>query len=108
MKKSEPKWKLQFVSYQSKNSASSKAKKPKKFLSEFESRFIRARDSETELGKRKTSRARVIWKASQKMIQTIGHQLSEWIYHTYEIYDYFHPRQYSIRYIHKIIKLANL
>ena len=50
----------------------------------------------------------MIWKASQKMIQTIGYEPSEWFYHTYEIYDYFHTKKYSIRYIHKIIKLANL
>lgn len=42
------------------------------------------------------------------MIIAVGYEPSEWFYHTYEIYDYFHIKQFSIQYIHKIIKLVNL
>jgi len=81
---------------------------PDEFLIEFELRFLRARDSETIGGKRKTTRARSIWKAAQQMIMTVGIDPSEWFYSHYDFYDYFHQRQFSLRYAHAILAMANL
>lgn len=81
---------------------------PEEFVSEFEHRFVRVRDSETQNGRRKMTRARIIWRAARSMITKIGIEPSEWFYHTHEIYDYFHEKQYSIRYMHTILKFANL
>ncbi len=81
---------------------------PEVFVDEFESRFIRVRDSETKNGKRRVSRATTIWQAAQRMIIGLQIEPSEWFYHTHEIYDYFYDKKYSVRYIHSILKLANL
>ncbi|TNF28846.1 MAG: site-specific integrase [Deltaproteobacteria bacterium] len=81
---------------------------PEEFVAEFEKRFIRKRDSEVDKGKRRTSRAMHIWKAAQKMIVSINVEPSDWYYSIYDIYDYFHSKKYSIRYIQSIIKIANL
>lgn len=81
---------------------------PDEFVAEFEGRFIRSRDSETESGRRRTSRAHIIWRTAQRMIRTIGIPPSEWFEHSYEIYDWFYHQQYSISYLVKIIRLANL
>ncbi len=81
---------------------------PDEFVGEFEKRFMRKRDSEVDRGKRRTSRAMIIWKAAQKMIVSIGIEPTDWFYSTCEIYDYFHSKKYSIRYIQSILKIANL
>ena len=81
---------------------------PPEFVEEFERRFIRTRDNETEAGKRRHTRAHSLWKASQRMVVAIGKEPSDWYYHTFEIYDYFHQKQFSVRYIHSTIKMANL
>ena len=81
---------------------------PIEFVSEFEKRFIRVRDSETITGRRKKSRAHIIWRAAQKAIAAIQIEPSEWFYHIHEIYDHFHRCQYSLRYIHVILKITNL
>lgn len=81
---------------------------PMEFVAEFESRFIRIRDSETASGRRRKSRAYGLWSAAQKMISAIPTDPSDWFYHTHEIFDYFQRRQYSIRYTLAILKVANL
>ncbi len=81
---------------------------PPEFVTEFEERFVRSRDSETDQGKRRTSRARVIWQAAQKLIVAINVDPSEWFYSFHEIYDYFYQRQLSIRYSQAILRMANL
>lgn len=75
---------------------------PVEFVGEFEKRFLRVRDSETINGRRKKSRAHIIWRAAQKSIAAIQIEPSEWFYHTQEIYDHFHKQRYSVRYIHSI------
>lgn len=81
---------------------------PDEFLVEFERRFIKARDSDVESGRRRTTRARIVWKAAQKMIINLGVEPTDWLYSTYEIYDYFYSIGYSIRYISSVLKFANL
>ena len=66
---------------------------PDEFVGEFEKRFMRKRDSEVDRGKRRTSRAMIIWKAAQKMIVSIGIEPTDWFYSTYEIYDYFYSKK---------------
>ena len=77
---------------------------PAEFVVEFEKRFLRVRDSETENGRRKRSRSHIIWRAAQKAIAAIQFEPSEWFYCTHEIYDHFHRQRYSVRYIHVILK----
>lgn len=81
---------------------------PDEFATEFELRFVRHRDSETATGKRITSRARVVWGATQRLIIALGVDPSEWFYALPEIYDYFCQKRYSIRYTHAVLKMANL
>ena len=81
---------------------------PPEFVAEFEDRFIRTRDSENEAGRRRHTRAYSLWKAAQRMIVAIGKEPSDWYYHTLDIYDYFHQKQFSVRYIHSTLKIANL
>lgn len=81
---------------------------PEEFVNEFENRFMRKRDSEVDRGRRRTSRAMLVWKAAQKMIVAIGIEPTDWFYSSYEIYDYFNSKKYSIRYIQTILKIANL
>jgi len=81
---------------------------PSEFVAEFELRFIRSRDSETIQGKRRTSRAQILWQAAEKLIIAVKIDPSEWFYSIHEIYDYFHQKQLSLRYIYAIIKIANL
>jgi len=81
---------------------------PQEFVAEFENRFIRFRDSETQSGRRKKSRAFILWTAARKMISQVPVDPSDWFYHTHEIYDYFHRQKYSLRYTLAILKFANL
>ena len=81
---------------------------PQEFVAEFEIRFVRTRDSETESGRRRRTRAYSLWQAAQRMIVSVGVEPSDWFYHTLEIYDFFHQRQYSVRYVHSTLKMANL
>lgn len=81
---------------------------PPEFVAEFESRFLRVRDSETDSGKRKKTRSRIMWTTAQKMIDSIPVDPTDWYFHSFEIYDYFERHQYSIRYAHAILRLANL
>ena len=81
---------------------------PSEFVTEFENRFIRKRDSQTEQGLRSTTRAFVTWNAAQRMIIAISVDPSEWFYFTYQIYDYFFEQKMSLRYLSSVIKIANL
>jgi hypothetical protein len=81
---------------------------PMEFVAEFEERFVRARDSETTRGLRKKSRCNAIWKAAQRVIVAVQIDPSDWLYHTHEIYDYFHRQRYSLRYMKAILKFCNL
>ena len=85
-----------------------KAFLPSEFAAEFELRFIRKRDSQTEQGLRKNTRAYVAWRAAQRMIVAVGVEPSEWFCHTYRIYDYFHVQRMSLRYLSTVLKIANL
>ena len=81
---------------------------PSAFVTEFESRFVRKRDSQTEQGLRAVSRASVIWRAAQRLIVSIGVEPSEWFYQTDQIYDYFFARKMSLRYLQSVLKFTNL
>lgn len=81
---------------------------PSEFVAEFEKRFVRPRDSQTEQGLRKTTRSFVVWRAAQRMIMHVCVEPSEWFYHTHEIYDYFHSQKMSLRYLSSVLKMANL
>ncbi|MBI4404999.1 MAG: site-specific integrase [Deltaproteobacteria bacterium] len=81
---------------------------PSEFVAEFENRFIRKRDSQTEQGLRSTTRAFILWNAAQKMIVAVAVDPSEWFYFTNQIYDYFFELRLGIRYIGAVIKIANL
>ena len=59
---------------------------PEEFVTEFELRFIRSRDSQTDQGRRKTSQSRIIWQAAQKLIIALQGDPSEWFYAHHEIY----------------------
>lgn len=80
---------------------------PIEFVEEFESRFLRTRDSETRKGRRKTSHARSKWNAAKKMIVALKIDPSEWYYYNKEVYDYFHEQQLSISYSISILSLMN-
>ena len=81
---------------------------PEEFTSEFELRFVRSRDSDTDAGKRRRTRAYSLWQAAQRMIVSVGIEPSDWFYHTLDINDFFHQRKYSVRYIQSTLKMANL
>lgn len=81
---------------------------PPVFASEFEQRFIRKRDSQTEQGIRSTSRSYIRWRAAQRMIAAVGIDPSEWFYHVDKIYDYFHQQKMSLKYLQSILGIANL
>lgn len=59
---------------------------PEEFVNEFEMRFMRKRDSEVDRGRRRTSRAILVWKAAQKLIVAIGIESTGWFYSSHEIY----------------------
>jgi hypothetical protein len=80
---------------------------PIEFVEEFESRYLRSRDSETRKGRRKTSHARSKWNAAKKMIVALKIDPSEWYYYNKEVYDYFHDQQLSISYSISILSLVN-
>jgi hypothetical protein len=81
---------------------------PIEFVEEFELRFVKRRDSQTENGTRKRSRAYTSWRSAQTMIAAIGVEPSEWFYHTNDIYDYFYNRKASVKYLNSICRMANL
>ncbi len=81
---------------------------PMEFVAEFEARFIRKRDSQTESGGRRNTRTFVAWNAAQRMITGVAVEPSEWFTATHQIYDYFFERKMSLRYTCTIIKIANL
>lgn len=81
---------------------------PKEFVYEFEKRFIRYRDSETENGKRHMTRAHVVWRAAQRMIVHLKIDPMEWFERRYEVYDYFYQKRFSLSYTKKILSIANL
>jgi len=69
---------------------------PIEFVEEFESRFLRTRDSETRKGRRKASHVRSKWNAAKEMIVALKIDPSELYYYNKEIYDYFHEQQLSM------------
>lgn len=171
-KKTEPKWKVQFVSYKKIDAKESKAAKPKKewdvekikwkglgfhslmsieearvrakqlnaqqflkeqerrvqlrkveeeqssrryqsvlpteFVDEFEARFLSSRDRFSKEGIKKRIRSHSIWKAAQRLIIELQIDPSDWFYSKYEIYDHFHRRRLSLRYIRSILNFVNL
>ena len=81
---------------------------PTEFVAEFENRFVRKRDSQTEQGLRSTTRAFVTWNATQRMIVALAVEPSEWFYFTNQVYDYFFEQKMSLKYLSSVIKMANL
>ncbi|MBI3294022.1 MAG: site-specific integrase [Deltaproteobacteria bacterium] len=81
---------------------------PSEFAAEFEIRFVRKRDSQTEQGLRKNTRAYVTWRAAQRLIVAINTDPSEWFYHTDRVYDYFWQQKMSLRYLQGVLRMANL
>jgi hypothetical protein len=81
---------------------------PTEFVAEFENRFIRKSDSQTQQGLRKNSRAYTAWRAAQKLIINIKVEPSDWYYYTNEVYEFFYQQRYSFRYILTILRMANL
>ncbi len=81
---------------------------PQEFVAEFEDRFIRKRDSQTEQKLRKSTRAYITWRAAQRLIIAISVEPSEWFYHTHRIYDYFFNQKMSLRYLQGVLRMANL
>lgn len=81
---------------------------PSEFVTEFEARFIRKRDSQTDQGLRKNTRSYTVWRAAQRLIAAIGVDPSEWFYHTHAIYDYFCSLKMSPKYASLVLKTANL
>jgi hypothetical protein len=80
---------------------------PTEFVEEFELRFIRACDRHQDSSQR-IKRATTIWRAAQHMVAGIGIEASDWFLFQHEIYDYFATKQYSVRYVHAILRFANL
>ncbi len=81
---------------------------PTEFVEEFELRFVKRRDAQTENGSRKRSRAYTSWRSAQAMIAAIGVEPSDWFDHTSDIYDYFCNRKTSLKYLNSICRMANL
>lgn len=81
---------------------------PSEMVAEFEARFVRDRDSQTEQGLRATTRAHVRWRAAQRMIVAVGVDPSEWFFYTFQIYDFFHSQKWSVKYASAVLKMANL
>jgi len=81
---------------------------PSEFAAEFENRFVRKRDSQTEQELRKNTRAYVTWRAAQRLIVAINTDPSEWFYHTDRFYDYFCSQKMSLRYLQGVLRMANL
>ena len=98
---------LKFQRSQEKIRRRYEASLPSTFVAEFEKRFVRSHDSQTDQGLRRNTRAFVVWRAAQRMVMHICVEPSEWFYHTHEIYDYFHAQKMSLRYISTVLKMAN-
>lgn len=81
---------------------------PEEFKEEFELRFLRSRDSQTEKRLRRISRAHTIWRAAQQLIIHVKLDPTEWFDNYRDIYDYFYERKFSMSYIAKILTIANL
>jgi hypothetical protein len=81
---------------------------PSEFVAEFESRFVRKRDSQTEQGIRRTSRALITWRSAQRMIAHVSIEPSEWFIHSDKIYDYFFAQKMSVKYMQSVMRMANL
>jgi hypothetical protein len=75
---------------------------PLEFVAEFEARFVRARDSETISFRRQKARAQNIWRAVRRVISTVDAEPGQWLYHTYDIYNYFLRKNLSVKYINTI------
>ena len=81
---------------------------PPEFTDEFEKRFLRKRDRQTTDGRRRLTRAHVLWRAVQKLIVQIQIEPSEWYGEQLRIYDYLYENQLSPSYGSKIISMLNL
>jgi hypothetical protein len=81
---------------------------PSEFVAEFEQRFIRKRDSQTENGLRRTTRAFVSWRAAQRLIVAMESEPTEWLYHAIDAYEFMHQQKWSVRYSSSVLKIANL
>ncbi len=82
---------------------------PVEFVQEFEARFLQIRGNlnDTQL-KSKRHRVYTLWRAAQKLIIAMQLEPSEWFFHMHDFYDYFYQEELSLRYMHSILKFANL
>jgi len=80
---------------------------PAEFVDEFEARFIRAADAHQD-SSRRIKRAKSIWRAAQKLIVSMGIEPSDWFLYQHEIYDHLSTKHLSLRYLHAILRFANL
>jgi hypothetical protein len=82
---------------------------PDEFVSEFEARFIRARDILEESKKKTRNKNRfTTWRAAQKIIVKVGLDPSKWFYHQTLFYDVFYESQVSLSYLTSILSMMNL
>ncbi|MDR3606239.1 MAG: hypothetical protein P4M08_02535 [Oligoflexia bacterium] len=81
---------------------------PEEFKAEFELRYLRSRDSQTERRLRRFTRAHILWRAVQKLIIHVKVEPSEWFCNHYQIYDYFFEKKLSLSYTNKMIAMMNL
>ena len=82
---------------------------PEEFVSEFEDKFVRARDILPESQKRNRNKNRLtVWKAVQKIIVKVGMEPTKWFYHQTNFYDVFYEAQISLSYLRSIISMLNL
>ena len=82
---------------------------PDEFVSEFEARFIRARDILEESKKKTRNKNRfTTWRAAQKIIVKVGLDPSKWFYHQTLFYDVFYESQVSLSYLTSILSMINL
>ncbi|MGZ3747595.1 MAG: hypothetical protein ACXWRE_09495, partial [Pseudobdellovibrionaceae bacterium] len=82
---------------------------PEEFVSEFEHRFVKARDILPEAKKRTRNKNRFTsWRAAQKIIVAVSIEPSQWFYHQTNFYDVFFNRQMSYSYILSVLSMINL
>ena len=81
---------------------------PEEFKEEFERRFLRRRDSQTDAKLRRFTRAHTLWRAVQKLIIHVKIEPSEWFCNQYQIYDYLYESNFSLSYNNKLLTVLNL
>ena len=82
---------------------------PEEFVSEFEERFVRARDIVEESKKKVRNKNRfTVWRAAQKIIIKVNLEPTLWFYHQTKFYDAFCESQMSHGYLLSVLTTINL